>query len=105
MLGDLVSGKKAAAPDANQLAWELLGLQIRAADDVLVVSRVRSGSAAERIGIERGDVLLGLDGEALDSLDTLGRRLEDVRGNEGVVLSVGRGRRRYDIQLPLPGAG
>jgi serine protease Do len=103
VLGDLVSGRKATAPDPNQLAWELLGLQARAGDGALVVSRVRSGSAAERIGIERGDVLLGLDGEALDSLDTLGRRLEDVRGNGEVVLSVGRGRRRYDIQVPLGG--
>ena len=102
VLGELVSGRKAAAPDPNELAWEMLGLQVRAADGVLAVSRVRPGSGAERIGIERGDVVLGLDGEALDSLDALGRRLEDVRGNDGVVLSVGRGRRRYDLQLPLP---
>ncbi len=101
VLGDLVSGKKAAAPDPNHLAWEMLGLQVRAADGGLVVSRVRAGSVAERIGIERGDVLLGIDGEALDSLDGLARSLEDARGNEGLVLSVGRGRRRYDIQVPL----
>jgi serine protease Do len=101
VLGQLVSGHKAAAADPNQLAWEILGLQVRAADGALAVSRVRAGSAAERIGIERGDVLLGIDGEALDSLDALGRRLEDARDNDGVVLSVARGRRRYDIQVPL----
>jgi serine protease Do len=101
VLGELVSGKKAAAPDPNQVAWEMLGLQVRVVDGALEVSRVKSGSAAARIGIEPGDLLLGLDGEALDSLDALGRRLEDVRGSDGVVLSVARGRRRYDIQVPL----
>jgi S1-C subfamily serine protease len=104
-LGDLVSGRKTAAPDANQLSWELLGLQVRDGGQALVVARVRPGSAAERVGIERGDVLLGLDGEALDSLDALGRRLDDARDHGGVVLSVGRGQRRYDIQLPLSGRG
>jgi serine protease Do len=101
VLGELVSGRKAAAPDANQLSWEMLGLQLRAADGALEVSRVKTGSAAERIGIERGDGVLGVDGEAVESLDALGRRLEEVRGEESVVLSVTRGRRRYDIRVPL----
>jgi serine protease Do len=100
VLGDLVSGRK-AAPDPNQQAWVLLGLQLRAQRGSLVVTRVRSGSSAERIGIERGDVVLGIDGEALDSLPALGRRLDDVRGDDDVVLSVARGRRRYDIRVPL----
>ena len=73
----------------------------RAADGALEVSRVKTGSAAERIGIERGDGVLGVDGEAVESLDALGRRLEEVRGEESVVLSVTRGRRRYDIRVPL----
>jgi serine protease Do len=103
VLGELVSGRKPAAPDPNQQAWALLGLQLHAQRGGLVVTRVRSGSAAERIGIERGDVVLGIDGEALESLEALGRRLDDVRDNDGVVLSVARGRRRYDIQVPLGG--
>jgi len=101
VLDSLVSGKRPAAPDPNQLAWDLLGLQVRAGDDALAVTRVRSGSAAERIGVERGDRLLGLDGVALDSLDTLGERLEAARGAPATVLSIGRGAHRYDVQLPL----
>jgi serine protease Do len=101
VVDNLVSGRRPPEPDGNSLAWDLLGLQARQADDGLVVARVRGGSVAERIGIERGDRLLGLDGQGVDSLDELGERLEAARGAPGVVLSLGRGGRRYDIQVPL----
>ena len=101
VLGDLTSGRKPAVPDPNQLAWTLLGLQLRETRGGLAVSKVRPGSAASRIGIQKGDVLLGLDGEAVDSLATLGSRLDAARQQDGAVLSIARGRRRYDIQVPL----
>ncbi len=101
VLGDLVSGRKPAAPDPSGLAWDMLGLQLREADGMLVIMRVKRGSPAERIGIERGDALLGIDGESVESLGALAAHLEDARGSDDIVLSVARGRRRYDLQLPL----
>src|SRR5262249_58723557 len=97
----LVSGRKAPEPDSGQLAWELLGLQVREDNGGLMVARVRSGTAAERIGIQRGDRVLGIDGEAVDSVQALGGRLEAARGAQGVVLSIGRGAYRYDVQMPI----
>ena len=97
----LVSGRQPPQPDANSLAWDMLGLQVREADDGLVVNRVRGGSLMERIGVERGDRVLGLDGTGVDTIGALGERLEAVRGEAGIVLSLGRDGRRYDVQVPL----
>jgi serine protease Do len=103
-LDSLVSGRRQPETDPNQLAWEQLGIQVRDDDRGLAVARVRDGSAADRVGVQRGDRLLGLDGDALDSLDTLGDRLRAAHGAPSVVLSIGRGAHRYDVQLPLAGS-
>ena len=79
----------------------MLGLQVREADDGLVVNRVRGGSLMERIGVERGDRVLGLDGTGIATIDALGERLEAARGEPRIVLSLGRDGRRYDVQVPL----
>jgi serine protease Do len=100
-MDSLVSGRRLPDADPNQLAWDQLGVQARDDERGLAVTRVRDGSAAERIGVQRGDRLLGLDGVALDSLDTLGERLRAAHGAPSVVLSIGRGAYRYDVQLPL----
>jgi serine protease Do len=100
-LDSLVSGRRQPETDPNQLAWDQLGVQARDDERGLAVTRVRDGSAAERVGVQRGDRLLGLDGVALDSLDTLGERLRAAHGAPSVVLSIGRGAYRYDVEVPL----
>ena len=100
-LDSLVSGRPQPESDPNQLAWDRLGIQVRDDDRGLAVARVRDGSAAERVGVQRGDRLLGVDGDALDSLDALGERLQATRSAPSVVLSIGRGPYRYDVELPL----
>jgi len=59
---------------ADELAWQLLGVAAAGAEDGLFVSRVRSGSPAARIGVQRGDRLLGLGGTPLRSIAELRRR-------------------------------
>jgi len=100
-MDSLVAGRHPPEADPNQLAWDQLGVEARDGDGGLAVTRVRGGSAAERVGVQRGDRLLGLDGVALDSLDTLGDRLRAARGAPSVVLSIGRGAYRYDVEMPL----
>jgi len=100
-LDQLVSGRPQPEAHPNQLAWDQLGIQVRDDQRGLAVARVRDGSAADRVGVQRGDRLLGFDGDALDSLDTLGDRLRAAHGAPSVVLSIGRGAYRYDVELPL----
>jgi S1-C subfamily serine protease len=100
-MDSLVAGQRPPEADPNQLAWDQLGLEARDGDGGLAVTRVRGGSPAARVGVQRGDRLLGLDGVALDSLDTLGNQLRASRGAPSVVLSIGRGPYRYDVEMPL----
>jgi serine protease Do len=85
--------------DADDLLWSRIGFA--AEGDGLVVSKVRSGSPAARIGLRRGDRILGLAGSPVKSTSELRRRMIEVRGARNVVLTVGRGPYEYNVQVPL----
>ena len=89
------------AERADRVAWSRLGLEVAEDGDGLDVRKVRSGSPAARIGVQRGDRVLGLDGAALRSLADFRRRMFEVRGARGVLLSIGRGRYQYNVRVPL----
>src|SRR5438552_3343756 len=86
---------------ADELAWQLLGLEAVADDEGLVVRRVRTGSPAARIGVQKGDRLLGLGGTPLRSVAELRRKMVEVRAARSILLSVGRGPYQYNVNLPL----
>ena len=69
--------------------------------DGLVVRRVRPGSPAARIGVQKGDRLLGLAGAPLRSVAELRRKMIEVRSARSVLLSVGRGPYQYNVNVPL----
>jgi serine protease Do len=89
------------AERADRLAWTRLGLEVAEDKDGLDVRRVRSGSPAARIGVQRGDRVLALDGAALRSLADFRRRMFETRRARGVVLSVGRGPYQYNVRVAL----
>jgi len=86
---------------ADELAWQLLGMEAAADDDGLVVRRVRPGSPAARIGVQRGDRLLGLGGVPLRTLAELRRKMIELRASRNVLVSIGRGAYQYNINVPL----
>ena len=87
--------------DADQLLWQLVGLDVRDADGGPVVERVRPASPAARIGVEPGDRLLGLGGTTVRSVAELRRKMTHVRSARSVLLSIGRGRYQYNVTVPL----
>jgi Do/DeqQ family serine protease len=89
------------AERADRLAWTRLGLEVAEGREGLDVRRVRGGSPAARIGVQRGDRVLGLDGTALRSLADFRRRMFEARGARGVLLSIGRGPYQYNVRVPL----
>jgi len=89
------------AARAEDLAWRRLGLQVSEDAEGLAVRRVRPGSPAARIGVERGDRLLGLGGAPLRSLAEFRRKMIEVRAARSVLLSVGRGPYQYNVNVPL----
>ena len=87
--------------DADELLWTLIGFAADVDQNGLAVTKVRPGSPAARIGLRRGDRILGLAGTAVDSTAALRRKMIEVRGARSVVLTVGRGPYEYNVQLPL----
>ncbi len=86
---------------ADDLAWQLLGLAVAQSEDGLAVKKVRPGSPAARIGVERGDAILGLSGSQTKTLAEFRRKIIDARLGQSVLLSIGRGRQLYNVTIPL----
>jgi S1-C subfamily serine protease len=86
---------------ADSVAWERLGLRVRAVRDGLQVSEVRRGSASARIGLARGDALVGVGGAQVRTVEEFRRRIVEARYGQAVLLSVVRGQRLYHVQVPL----
>ena len=89
------------AERADELAWSRLGLEVADGKDGVDVRRVRGGSPAARIGVERGDRVLALDGTEVRSVADFRRRMVESRRARGVLLSIGRGRYQYNVRVPL----
>ncbi len=95
--------RAARFPEAkiDGLAWKLIGVEVREGGEGLYISRVRRGSPAAEIGVEKGDRLLGLGGTPLRTLPEFRRKILDLRFSQGVLLSIGRGVRQYHVTIPL----
>jgi serine protease Do len=87
--------------DADALIWSLIGFAAEQDANGLVVTKVRPNSPVARIGLKRGDRVLGLGGAAVNSTAELRRKMIESRGARGVVLTVGRGPYEYNVQVPL----
>jgi serine protease Do len=99
-----VTAALAEIPDAliAELGEQMLGFALEGAPrGGFQVTRVRSGSGADRIGIERGDLILGINGKPLNGEEALRRSVLDLRGRSRALVVVQRGRGRYHVTVPL----
>jgi serine protease Do len=69
--------------------------------DGVLVRGVQDESPAERAGIERGDLIVSLNGREVDSLDALFGALDAAPIDEPVALSVVRGAEQRDLTVSL----
>jgi serine protease Do len=87
---------------AEALVRESLGLELEAQEGGgYRVRAVRSGSGAERIGIQAGDLVLGINGRPLEGADALRRCALELRGRARALVVVQRGAGRYHVSVPL----
>jgi len=96
VMGDLLANGRISGPGRP---W--LGVNAQELHGSLVVGRITPGSPAEKSGLRRGDVIVGIDGERTRTLGDFYRRLW-ATGAAGVavpldVLSSGE-RRRIEVQ-------
>jgi len=90
---------------ADELAWNRLGFAIAERDGGLTIQRVRPGGPADRIGIERGDRLLGVGGVGMRTMAEFRRKVIELRAARSAVVSIGRGPYEYNVSLPLDRGG
>jgi serine protease Do len=103
------------APDGGKLAREKMGIDVQPlSEDVaqslgfsgttgLIVTRVEPKGPADRLGLERRDVITTVGRHAVTSMEDLGELLEQTRSGETVPMIVLRseGRRKYQLSGEL----
>jgi serine protease Do len=95
-------GVALAPPRVARRMRRAVGLPER---DGLLVRGVEEGSAAERAGVRRGDLLVAAGGKALDEIDALYAAL-DIAASEGSLsLTLVRGTDEHELSVSFAGAG
>jgi serine protease Do len=98
----VVRAEEIPDPLVAQLVEELTGLVLEPGErGGFRVRSVRTGSGAERIGLQQGDLLLGINGRALEDENALRRSILHLRGQSQALIVVQRGGGRYHVALPL----
>jgi Do/DeqQ family serine protease len=91
-------------PDAvvAQILRERLGVELVPAEQGgFTVRAVRRDGGAARIGIQPGDVILGINGRPLQGSEDLRRCALDLSGRSRALVVVQRGAGRYHVTIPL----
>jgi Do/DeqQ family serine protease len=86
----------------HALAERLLGLSLARADGGgFRVKSVRARSAAEKIGFQANDLVIGINGRPLEDAQALRRAVLDLQGRASALVVVQRGGGRYHVTVPL----
>jgi len=86
----------------EQLTSEMLGMDLhRRSEGGFLVTSIRDGSGAHRIGIRTGDLILAINGRSLEDGEALRRSVLDLRGHSRALVVVQRGAGRYNVTVPL----
>jgi serine protease Do len=95
-------GVAVAPPRVARRMRRAVGLPERSG---LLVRAVEDGSASERAGIQRGDLLVAADGRELEGIDDLYASLDAVPPRGGTLqLTVVRGTEERDVAVALEGS-
>jgi S1-C subfamily serine protease len=91
-------GVAIAPPRVARRLRRAVGLPER---DGLLVRGVERDSAAERAGLERGDLIVAAGGEEIDRMDALYEALDAARANGTLELKIVRGADERDVTVAL----
>jgi len=85
----------------DSTVWDRLGLRLKPSNGAMAIIAVRPGSAANRIGLEPGDILLKVNQAAVPNAEAFKEAIIQARGKPSVLLLVKRGARGYYLTLPF----
>ncbi len=81
--------------------WDRLGLRVKAGPGGMPITSVRPGTAAARVGLEPGDVILKVNNAPVGTSELFREAIIHARGKPSVLLLVRRGQRGYYLTLPF----
>lgn len=84
---------------ADELAWQILGLRVRAQHRRIEVSAIRRDGPSARQGFRPGDLIVAVAGRPVERLDDFRKLVFQVRNAQGVLLSVQRDRNLYHVPV------
>ena len=84
-----------------RILWEIAGLRVIDQSRTVVIDEVAGGSKGENIGLQRGDVIVGVNGAEVASVKDLNQALTQSAERSSVVLQVARGRYIYSLTFPM----
>ena len=85
----------------DSTVWDRLGLRVRPITNGMQITAVRPATAAARVGLEPGDVIMKVNNTPVPGLDTFREAVIHARGKPSVLLLVRRGTRGYYLTLPF----
>lgn len=84
-----------------RILWEIAGLRVADQSNAVVVDEVASGSRSANIGLQPGDVIVGVNGTETPSVKDLNNALTQSSERSSIVLQVARGRYIYSLTFPM----
>lgn len=85
----------------DSTVWDRLGLRLKPGTGAMVITAVRPGTAASRVGLEPGDAVVRVNQLPVGTADAFREAIIQARGKQSVLLLVKRGARGYYLTLPF----
>jgi hypothetical protein len=82
--------------------WSAVGLEVKAAEKVVGVTKVTARSAAEKAGLEAGDLILEVGGKRPTDAESLRRLLRDALAVGDAAVKLRRGDQTLTVKMSLP---
>jgi len=79
----------------------VLGVQLKGDDGKLVIEDVSEGSGAEKAGMEKGDLIINVEGTKVGDIEELMKELEGKKAGTAVKISVKRGDEVLELDVTL----
>jgi serine protease Do len=67
----------------------------------VIVADVQGGSAAEQAGIQRGDIIVAVDGQPVKSVEDLQQTVREHKPNDQITVTINRDGNQQDVQVTL----
>ena len=66
-----------------------------------MVQEVNSGSAAENAGIKKGDIIIGIEGQLIESIEEFNEIKSKYKAGDEITVSIYRNDKKYDLKVVL----